>query len=145
MQVVLLAPANAHLLDNLADDVFDHDIQPETLTAFMKCPRHVMLLAVADDVVVGMISAVEYFHPDKPPQLWINEISVTPGLRQQGIGRQLTNGMLEVARQRGCQSAWLGTDMDNHPAQKCFGGAGQGSEPSPFLLYEWEIASQDAT
>ena len=145
MQVVLLDKTNAHLLDNVAQGVFDGDIQSEQLHAFLNCHRHCMLLAVADGLVVGMISGVEYFHPDKPPQLWINEISVAPRYRKQGVGRQLTATMLEIAQQRGCSNAWLGTDISNHSAQQCFGGVPHGKQPTQFLLYEWEIKRQNAT
>ena len=53
-------------------------------------PRHLMLVAIEDDLVVGMASAVEYFHPDKPPQMWINEVVVSPAWQRRGTGRALS-------------------------------------------------------
>jgi predicted GNAT family acetyltransferase len=60
-----------------------------------------------------MASAVEYFHPDKPPQLWINEVGVALSHRKQGIGRQLVQKLVASAKDRGCIYAWLGTEGSN--------------------------------
>jgi hypothetical protein len=39
-------------------------------------------MATAGDTVVGFASAVHYVHPDKAPELWINEVGVAePGDR----------------------------------------------------------------
>jgi len=40
-------------------------------------PRHHLVVAV-EHVVVGFCSAVDYIQPDKPPELWINEVGVAP-------------------------------------------------------------------
>lgn len=130
---------NADLLTNVAADVFDHEIDPEYLSAFVDDPRHVMFLAVDDATVVGMASGVEYFHPDKPVQLWINEVGVAPSHRNQGIGRGLVAALVTFAEERGCASAWLGTASDNIPGQKCFGSHPDVEDPQPFLLYEWGL------
>jgi GNAT superfamily N-acetyltransferase len=145
MNIISLDSHNAHLLSNVAADVFDNAIQPSQLQAFLDCPRHLMILAVDDGTVVGMASAVEYFHPDKSPQLWINEVSVTQTKRNQGIGRLLVRALLETGNKRGCVAAWLGTERNNLPAQRCFGAVANGVTPQAFLLYQWDIAENCAT
>ncbi len=137
--IVLLTSANKNLLTHIAPDVFDHAVKPSFLEAFLGDPRHVMFLAVDDGVVVGMASGVEYFHPDKPPQLWINEVGVAPTHRRQGIGKRLVEALLDIARERKCVFAWLGTDVANSAAQGCFNSVTDGESPQPFLLYEWEL------
>ena len=141
IEIVPIDVGNARLLERLAPDVFDNPIDPIQLQAFLEDPRHMMFVAVAEDTVVGMASAVEYFHPDKQPQLWINEVGVSPTHRRQGIGRRMVRALLEEADGRGCVFAWLGTDIDNLPAQACFGSVAQASaeDPQAFLLYEWEL------
>lgn len=134
-----LCPDNVKLLDKLAPDVFDHDIQQPYLRAFIDDPRHVMFLALDSPSVVGMVSAVEYFHPDKRPQLWINEVGVASTHRRQGIGRRLVDAVVRVARERGCAYVWLGTAAENLPAQACFGSVPDVEDPQPFLLYEWDL------
>lgn len=139
MKIELLDRTNSHLLENIADQVFDHDINPITLFEFLDCPRHAMALAIDNGLVIGMASAVEYFHPDKPAQLWINEIGVTPARRNQGIGRQLISKLLLFAKSRGCSVAWLGTNNSNIAAQRCFESVPDGEQPQGFQLYEWRF------
>lgn len=139
MQIIPLNHDSAYLLENIAEDVFDHAINPSSLNAFLDCPRHVMMLAVVEGQVVGMASAVQYFHPDKPPQLWINEIGVTPSQRNRGIGRQLIQSLIDKAKEMACQVAWLGTDEDNFAAQHCFNAIDNGQTTQKFLLYEWPL------
>lgn len=135
----VLCSDNAELLASVAADVFDHDIDPANLKRFVDDPRHVMVVATEGRMVVGMASAVEYFHPDKPPQLWINEVGVAATHRRQGIGRALVEAMLKVAEDRDCVYAWLGTDVDNVAGQACFASVPAVEKPQPFLLYEWDL------
>ena len=139
ISIHILDRNNSQLLDKVAADVFDHEIQPQYLSAFLDDPRHVLCFATDDEAVVGMASAFEYFHPDKPPQLFINEVGVAPGHRRQGIGRRLVEALLANAKQRGCTYAWLGTDIDNTSGQACFGSVRGAGTPTKFLLYEWEL------
>ncbi len=141
VKIQRLSDANAELLKNIAPDVFDHSINPQYLEAFLADPRHMMCLAVDEHTVVGMASAVEYFHPDKPPQLWINEVGVASTHRCRGIGRELVGWMIKTARARNCVYAWLGTDTDNAAGQACFAAVAEGEKPQPFLLYEWELGT----
>jgi ribosomal protein S18 acetylase RimI-like enzyme len=137
--IVSLSQSNAALLNDIAPDVFDHAINPKSLTAFLADPRHIMVVAVQDGVVVGMATAFEYFHPDKPPQMFVNEVGVTPAHQRRGIGRKLVEALLDTARTRGCVFAWLGTATDNVAAQACFASVANVAKPQPFLLYEWDL------
>lgn len=139
IEIVHLNTTNAELLKDIAPEVFDHEINPQYLEAFLGDPHHIMYLAVDNQVVVGMASAVEYFHPDKPPQLWINEVGVALSYRKRGIGRQLVQKLVASAKDRGCVYAWLGTSTDNVAAQACFNSVPEMETPQPFLLYEWEL------
>ena len=140
--VVRLSAENTTLLNRIADDVFDGPIDQQQLAAFVTDPRHLMMLAVEDDTVIGMASGVEYFHPDKPPQMWINEVGVASAHRRRGIGRALTASLVQEAKTRGCVYAWLGTDQDNEAGQACFGSVPGVDSPRPFLLFEWDFESQ---
>jgi len=134
-----LQQENTGLLDHIAADVFDEPINNGYLKQFVDDPRHVMYLAVDNNQVVGMASGVEYFHPDKPPQLWINEVGVASSHRCRGIGRQLVQALIDEAEERNCVYAWLGTDNDNIAGNACFGSVPDGEAPQPFLLYEWDL------
>lgn len=139
MEIARLSSANSGLLANVAADVFDEPVQRRFLEAFLNDARHVMFVAVEAGQVIGMGSAVEYFHPDKPPQLWINEVGVAPAFQRRGIGRALVDALVNEAKARGCVFAWLGTAHDNVSGQACFGSVKDVSAPQPFLLYEWEF------
>ncbi len=139
IEIRKLSHDNAGLLRQTAQDVFDHPIEAPQLQKFLDDPRHVMMLAVDGNTVVGMASAFEYFHPDKKPQLFINEVGVAPTHRRRGIGRDLVTALLNEAGSRECVFAWLGTDVDNKPAQACFASVAGAASPQPFLLYEWDL------
>lgn len=130
---------NAELLDNVAPEVFDHAIMPAQLAAFLNDARHLLFVALHDGAVVGMATGVEYFHPDKPPQLFINEVGVTPKMQCQGIGRRLVTALIDAGKGRGCSYAWVGTETDNEIAKACYAGVPGASEDDPFVLYEWEL------
>lgn len=142
--LIELTTDNQSALDQIAEGVFDHPLIPEQLEAFLSCPRHTMAIAIHDGLVVGMASAVEYFHPDKKPQLWINEVAVAPDFQNRQIGRRLVRFIIDIGRSRGCVAAWLGTDVNNIPGQKCFGSVANGHPPSNFRLYEWSNEDQFA-
>jgi aminoglycoside 6'-N-acetyltransferase I len=129
------------VLERVADGVFDLPVQPDLTRVFLADPRHHMIVAVDDGVVVGMISAVDYVHPDKARQLWINEVGVAPSHRRRGIGRRLLDAMLEHGRSLGCTEAWLGTEDDNVPARGLYESAG--SNPETFVLYEFPFGVDD--
>ena len=89
-----------------------------------------------------MASAVEYVHPDKPPQLWINEVGVAPTHQRRGIGRRLLAAILAHGRALGCTEAWLGTEEDNGSARGLYEDAGASSEP--FVLYTFPLGGDAA-
>ena len=137
LTIRLLRPEDADVLRRVADDVFDHAVDAEWTRAFLGDARHHLIVALDDGVVVGIASALDYVHPDKAPQLWINEVGVAPSHQRRGIGRQLLDAMLELGRTLGCTEAWLGTEETNVPARRLYEGAGGTAEP--FVLYSFEL------
>jgi ribosomal protein S18 acetylase RimI-like enzyme len=75
-------------------------------------------------------------HPDKSaPELWINEIGVSPTYQRQGIGKMLLQFLLENARQSGCREAWVLTERTNIPAMAMYRSAGGEEElPDPTMF-----------
>ena len=125
MEVKSLGPNDASVLNNVAEDVFDDAIVESSARAFLTDPRHRLVVALDKDLVVGFVSAVVYVHPDKPaPELWINEIGVTPTHQGQGIGGALMQAILAEAKQSGCSEAWVLTDRTNVPAMAMYKSAG---------------------
>ncbi|MCB9137589.1 MAG: GNAT family N-acetyltransferase [Caldilineaceae bacterium] len=107
---------------------------PDRWAEFLADPRHHLAVALADDEVIGMASALHYVHPDKPPELWINEVSVTPAWQQQGVATTLLTALFAQARALGCTAAWVLTEIDNYAARRLYASAGgEEEEPRPAL------------
>jgi ribosomal protein S18 acetylase RimI-like enzyme len=134
----VLGSGDAAVLERLAPEVFDNPIDAEWTAEFFADPRHHLAVAIDEcGTVVGIASGVRYVHPDKPPELFVNEIGVTPEFRRRGIGRRLLSALFECARALGCQEAWLGTDADNAAARRLY--AAVGGMERPMLLVGFSL------
>ncbi|MEO8620084.1 MAG: GNAT family N-acetyltransferase [bacterium] len=135
LEIRLLGPDDESVLQHVADGVFDNPVNPQWTREFLNDSRHHLAVAIHADCVVGMTSAVHYIHPDKAPQLFINEVAVAPTHQSQGIGRQLLALMLAHGRTLGCTEAWVGTEETNSYARRLYSSAAYAEEPEGFLMY----------
>ena len=85
-----------------------------------------------------MASGFHYVHPDKDPELFINEVGVIEAYQNQGIGRALVKFLWAHGKRLGCKYAWIGTEKSNVAAQKCYLAAGGSPDDEPFILIEFE-------
>lgn len=135
----ILGPADAPVLDRVAPQVFDNAVDPRWAAEFLADPRHHLAVALDADVVVGMASGVHYVHPDKPPQLWINEVGVAPTHQGRGIGHRLLEALFERGRALGCRQAWVGTETSNTPARRLYAAAGGVEASEAFVMVEFRL------
>lgn len=127
------------LLMNVADDVFDNPVDGNFAREFLNDPRHHIVVAISEGVIVGFATAVHYIHPDKPPELWINEVGVKQSHHRQGIGKAILKEMLQLGRELGCKNAWVLTDRSNEPANRLYRSVdGQISEEDT-VMYEFNL------
>ncbi len=136
--ISILQPDEAELLSKVADGVFDKPVRPDLVGEFLEDPRHHLAVALRDGKVVGFASAVHYVHPDKPSELWINEIGVAPPCQSQGVGKELMRALLRHGKLLGCSEAWVLADEDNSRARQFYKSLG-GSE-SPAVMYSFDIS-----
>jgi ribosomal protein S18 acetylase RimI-like enzyme len=129
------------VLDQVAPDVFDHAIDPRWSVEFFEDPRHHLAVALDGGVVVGFASAVHYVHPDKPPELWINEVGVAPSYQRQGLGRRLLQTLLHHGSTLGCVQAWVLTSPANAAARQLYTAVGGQVEAEPSLLFEFPLSA----
>ena len=129
------------LFDNVASDVFDHPIDKSLALEFLQDPRHHIVVAIADGMIVGFASAVHYIHPDKPPELWINEVGVAPSRQKQGIAKAILKALLQVGRELGCKNAWVLTDRNNKVANHLYRKAGGQIGEEDTVMYEFRITT----
>jgi ribosomal protein S18 acetylase RimI-like enzyme len=129
-------PGDEAVLGQVAADVFDETIDSKLLTAYLSEANHHMIVALKDGEVVGQIRAVIHKHPDRPDELYIDNLGVTPSLQRQGIATKLLNAMLELGKILGCKDAWLATEQGNEQAKRFYESYGIEAEGMMFYLFE---------
>ena|SRR5690242_678177 len=141
--VRVLGPADGAVLQWVAPGVFDGPVDARWSAEFLADPRHHLAVAIDDAVeggqVVGMASGVHYVHPDKAPELWVNEVGVAPTHQRRGIGRHVLRALLAHGRTLGCREAWLGTSYDNVAARRMYAAAGGVEEPEPTVIINFDL------
>lgn len=140
----ILGSDEISVLDHVAPDVFDNPVDPRWSAEFLADPRHHLAVAIDDGIVVGMASGVHYVHPDKPPQLWINEVAVAPTHQKQGIGRKMLAVLLAHGRALGCTEAWVLTGRDNIAARRMYTVAGGVEDAEEIVMINF-VPSDDAS
>jgi aminoglycoside 6'-N-acetyltransferase I len=123
-EIRILGRGDEAVLANVASDVFDNDINSSLAAEFLADPRHHLSVAVDNGLVVGFASALHYVHPDKPAELWIDEVGVAPAYRNHGLAKLLLSVLFDVGRKYGCREAWVLTDRPNTAAVKLYESLG---------------------
>ncbi len=134
----VLGPTEAHVLATVAPDVFDNSVDPRWMAEFFADPRHHIVVALDGDTVVGMATGVHYVHPDKAPELFVNEVGVTPTHHRRGIAQEILRTLLAHGYALGCTGAWVGTEEDNAPARRLYESVGAAKDAESFVLYWFE-------
>ena len=129
IEIKVLRRGDDSILMNVAPAVFDNPIDAKLTREFLEDPRHHIAVAIDDGMVVGFASAVHYIHPDKPPELWINEVGLAPTHRRHGLGKAVLRALFELGRAHNCTVAWVLTDRSNVAA---------------MALYSWVCGTEGA-
>ena len=121
VEIFRVGPRDVALFDHIADEVFDHEIDPVVLADYLAQPGHHLFIAVEDGLVVGQLSAVVHKHPDtRPVELYVDEVGVSPAWQRRGIATAMIDAAFALGRDLGCTEAWLGTEPDNAPARALY-------------------------
>ena len=136
----VLGSDEARVLDNVAPNVFDNAVDPRWCAQFFADPRHHLAVAIDGDLVVGMASGVHYVHPDKPPELWINEVGVAPTHAGQGIGRRIVAALVAHGAALGCREAWVLTSPTNEAAKRAYSAAGGTAGEELSVMFTFRMA-----
>lgn len=123
---------NRDLLDRIAVDVFDDDIDADKLDFFLSLPSHRLLVAVADHQVVGQCLGIMTYAVDRRPSLLIENLGVSPDYRRRGIARDLIDQMCAWATDLGAEYMWLGSDPESDTAEAFYRGIGLPMQITPF-------------
>ena len=132
----MVTPETAEILDNVAAGVFDNPVTRAQRDRFLAQGNHHIAVALAGDLVVAMASGVVYCHPDKDPELWINEVGTGDDWLRQGAATAALNTLLDFAEAQGIEEAWLGTEPENAPARGLYRSMKMKEEAA--FIYYWE-------
>jgi ribosomal protein S18 acetylase RimI-like enzyme len=130
------ALALGHLLDGPARE--------DAARRFLASPIHHWLVAYVDGHPAGCVTGVELTHPDKGTEMFLYELSVDAAFRRRGIGRQLTEALAVLARERGCYGMWVGTEPDNAAALATYRAAGA-TLSDPVVVLTWTFDHAEST
>jgi len=137
--IKVLSSSDLTLLLNAADGVFDNPVDESFAREFLADPRHHIVVALFEGVIIGFASAVHYIHPDKPAELWINEVGVAPAHQGKGVGKAIMNELLSSGKQLGCANVWVLTDRSNEAANRLYKSTGGQIAGGDTVMYEFEI------
>lgn len=138
IEVRRLGPRDLDLLCATPQGVFDDDVIPDGAAAILADPANVVVVALDRGAICGMATGTVLRHPDKPPQMFVNEVGVHEDRQGRGIGRALFAAVLAEARARGCPQVWVVTEAENTAARALYRGAG-GAETDALVMYEWDL------
>jgi aminoglycoside 6'-N-acetyltransferase I len=83
-------------------------------------------------------------HPDKPAELWINEVGVAPSHQRRGIGRALLRAVFARGRALGCREAWVLTSPANGPAIRMYESVGGRDLADPPVMFTFRLDAEAA-
>lgn len=135
----VLGAGDEHVLSRVAPEVFDLPVDERLTAEFLQDTRHHIAVAIDEGVVVGFASGVNYIHPDKPAELWINEVGVAPTHHRRGVARALLELLFGVGRREGCATAWVLTERENGPAMRLYQSCGGEEAQGETVMFSFEL------
>ena len=111
---------NIALFDTIAKGVYEAPVRENFLRACLASPDQILMVAVADGAVVGKAQAYIFHFPEKPSEIYIEEIDVAKKYRRRGIATGLMDAVGAEGRKRGIAEYWLVTEKDNDGARALY-------------------------
>jgi GNAT superfamily N-acetyltransferase len=132
--------------DVLAADVFDDPADAAATARFLGTPeapdpRNILVLARMGGRVVGFASGTVLDHPDKPRNLFVQELGVNEEVLRRGIARALLAALRAEGRMQGCKVTWVLTEHGNLPARVTYAGT-DAEETTGVVMYGWDGAEE---
>ncbi|TBY57009.1 GNAT family N-acetyltransferase [Rhizobium leguminosarum bv. viciae] len=124
------------LLENIAEEVFDQEINAQRLATYLKSSGHLMIIAVCEKQVIGQIAAYVHSHPDRASHVYIDNLGVAPPFQRRGVARRLLDEVLAWGKTLDCDQAWIVTDTENNAARALYEGRGAAAEPIVMFSYK---------
>ena len=103
-----------------ASEISTEDYSVENLNFFLKNAESLFVVAYSNKQFAGMASAKLLNKPNGDIWLYIDEVDVCEDKQRQGIGTALMRYLLKFAHESDCDEVWLGTEVDNLPANALY-------------------------
>jgi len=98
-----------------------------------------ILVALDGDKVIGGLTAFELpMYKEEVNEIFLYEIGVDENYRQQNIATQLIEHLKKIAAKKGIPEMYVGTEMNNLPAQKLYHKTGGKFEQIAWYIYNLE-------
>lgn len=121
------------------DFVFNEDVHTKGLTRLLNQPgdKAVVLAAESKGRIIGMVTAqITVSTAAGGFSAWMEDLVVDPDFQGQGIGKMLTDEILQWCREKGCLRVQLLADKDNFPALDFYRkGEWEGSNMIPLKKF----------
>lgn len=129
----------AALLDRLAEDVFDYEIDPARVAAYVAAADHALYVAVRDGVVIGQARAVLHRQPDSGADIYIDNLGVAPEAKRQGVATALVDALVTWGKATApCRSVWVATELDNGEANGFYAAHGFTLQTMAYYAKDFE-------
>jgi aminoglycoside 6'-N-acetyltransferase I len=135
LEVRILNGDDGAMFENVAPGVFDESCDPRLVAEFLADPRHHLAVAIDGGQIVGFASGVHYVHPDKPSEMWINEVGVAPSHQGRGLGKAILGTLVQHAEHLGCREAWVLTERANSAAMRLYASVGGEEAPGDQVMF----------
>ncbi len=103
-----------------ASEINVADYSVPDLEDFLKIEENVFILAYLEGEFAGMASAKLLNKPTGDRWLYVDEMDVCENKQRKGVGTELMKYLLSFAKDKDCEELWLGTEVDNLPANKLY-------------------------
>ena len=111
---------NASLLNDIAPGVFEAPVREDFLSTCLDNSQQFLIVAVGDGQVVGKAISYVFHFPEKPSEIYIEEIDVAKDWRRQGVASALMQAVGAEGKRRGIAEYWLVTEKDNKGARALY-------------------------
>ena len=122
------------------DEAFDAAVEPDLAARYLADQRHHLLGAYAEGEPAGVATATEILRPDKPPELFLNELVVMPAFRRRGVASSLLAEIKRLAADCGCVTIWVLTEEDNEGGMATYRTAGGRRIEGTTVMFELDPA-----
>lgn len=109
-----------------------------SLRQFLANDDAIYLTIHHDGHLVGALHGFAYVHPSGKRYVYVDELDTVEAFRRCGIATTLMEAAIDIAREMGAESLWLGTDDYRDAANALYRSLGA-SEIESASIYSWDV------